>query len=99
MITHTALQRPFGEPKAPTVSRGLDPKQIEKKERNHRGPFNSKEGVTSILRSRAKNVRSSTLSITNRQGAALFRDAERSKRDPGQVPFGFAGFQVEPHTV
>ena len=99
MITHTALQRPFGEPKAPTVSRGLDPKQIEKKKRNHRRPFNSKEGVTSILRSRAKNVRSSRLSITNRQGAALFRDAERSKRDPGQVPFGFAGFQVEPHTV
>ena len=99
MIEPTALQRPFGEPKAPTVSRGLDPKQIENKKRKQRAPFNSKEGVTLILRPRAKNGRSSTLGITNRQGAVLFRDAERSKRDPGQVPFGFAGFQVEPHTV
>jgi hypothetical protein len=99
MITHTDLQRPFGEPKAPTVSRSLDPKHIENKKRNHRTPFNSKEGVTSILRSRTLNGRSSRLSITNRQGAVLFRDAKRSKRDPGQVSFGFAGFQVEPHTV
>lgn len=99
MIEPTALQRPFGEPKAPTVSRGLDPKQIENKKRNHETPFNSKEGVTLILRPRVKNGRSSTLGITNRQGAVLFRDAKRSKRDPGQVPFGFAGFQVEPHTV
>lgn len=99
MIEPTALQRPSGEPKASTVSRGLDPKQIENKKRNHETPFNSKEGVTLILRPRVKNGCSSTLGITNRQGAVLFRDAERSKRDPGQVPFGFAGFQVEPHTV
>ena len=99
MIEPTALQRPSGEPKASTVSRGLDPKQIENKKRNHETPFNSKEGVTLILRPRAKNGRSSTLGITNRQGAVLFRDAERSKRDPGQVPFGFACFQIEPDTV
>ena len=99
MIKYTALQRPFGEPKAPTVSRRLDPKQIRNEKRNQKAPFNSKEGVTLILRPRVKSGRSSTLSITNRQGAVLFRDAERSKRDPGQVPFGFAGFQVEPHTV
>ena len=99
MIEYTALQHPFGEPKAPKVSRGLDLKQMGNKTRNHGTAFNSKEGVTLILRPRAKNGRSSTLGITNRQGAVPFRDAERSKRDPGQVPFGFAGFQVEPHTV
>ena len=99
MIEYTALQHPFGEPKAPKVSRGLDLKQMGNKTRNHGTPFNSKEGAKLIFRSRAMNGRSSTVSIINRQGAVLFRDAKRSKRDPGQVPFGFACFQIEPHTV
>ena len=99
MIEYTALQHPFGEPKAPKVSRGLDLKQMGNKTRNHGTAFNSKEGAKLIFRSRAMSGPSSTVSIINRQGAVLFRDAKRSKRDPGQVSFGFAGFQVEPHTV
>ena len=99
MIEYTALQHPFGEPKVPVVSRGLGPKQTVNKKRNHKTPFNSKEGEKLILRSRAMNDRSSTVSIINRQGAILFLNAKRSKRDPGQVPFGFACFQIEPNTV